>query len=82
MIVDLAKDGKLVKLSNEYYIHKTHFDKALEIVNKHFEKNEKLKMSELRDLLETSRKYAILILDYMDQKRITKLVGDYRVKYK
>ena len=82
MIVDLAKDGKLIKLSNEYYIHKTHFDKALEIVNKHFETNEKLKMSELRDLLETSRKYAILILDYMDQKRITKLVGDYRVKYK
>ena len=82
MIVDLAKDGKLIKLSNEYYIHKTHFDKALEIVNKHFEKNEKLKMSELRDLLETSRKYAILIFDYMDQKRITKLVGDYRVKYK
>jgi selenocysteine-specific elongation factor len=80
MIVDLAKEGKLVKLSNEYYIHKTHFDKALEIVYKLFEKSDKITMPELRTELETSRKYAILIIDYLDQKRITKLVKDYRIK--
>ena len=37
-------------------------------------------MTELRDKLETSRKYAILIIDYLDQKRITKLAGEYRMK--
>lgn len=80
MIVDLAKEGKLIKLSNDYYIHKTHFDKALEKVYKLFEKSDKITMPELRDELETSRKYAILIIDYLDQKRITKLVSDYRIK--
>lgn len=80
MIVDLAKDGKLIKLSNDYYIHKTYFDKALEKVYKLFENSDKITMPELRDELETSRKYAILIMDYLDQKRITKLVSDYRIK--
>ena len=80
MIVDLAKEGKIVKLSNDYYIHKTHFDKALEVVDKLFSKSDKITMPELRTELETSRKYAILIMDYLDQKRITKLVSDYRIK--
>lgn len=80
MIVDLAKEGKLIKLSNDYYIHKNHFDKALEKVYKLFEKSDKITMPELRTELETSRKYAILIIDYLDQKRITKLVQDYRIK--
>lgn len=80
-IIDLTKEGKLIKLSNDYYIHKTYFDKALECTNKFFETHDKMKMSELRDMLETSRKYAILILEYMDAKRITKMVGEFRVKY-
>ena len=80
MIVDLAKEGKIVKLSNDYYIHKTHFDKALAVVDKLFSKSDKITMPELRTELETSRKYAILIMDYLDQKRITKLVSDYRIK--
>ncbi|MFN2138350.1 MAG: selenocysteine-specific translation elongation factor [Candidatus Promineifilaceae bacterium] len=32
-----------------------------------------------RDLLQTSRKYAIAILEYLDDRRITKRVGDVRV---
>ena len=81
ILVDLAKAGKLIKLSPDYYIHKSHFDYALNETNKFFETHDKMKMSELRDILETSRKYAILIIEYMDAKHITKLVGDYRIKY-
>ena len=81
ILVDLAKSGVLIKLTNDYYLHKTHYDCALDITNKFFETHNKMKMSELRDLLGTSRKYAILIIEYMDSKHITKLVGDYRIKY-
>ena len=80
IIVDLAKEGKIIKLTNDYYIHKTHYDKAIDVIRKWIESNDKMKMSELRDELGTSRKYAILILEYTDSKRITKMVGEYRVK--
>ena len=80
IIVDLTKEGKLVKLSNDYYIHKSYYDKAIDIIHKFLESHDKMKMSELRDALDTSRKYAILILDYTDLKRITKMAGEYRIK--
>ena len=82
ILVDLAKEEKLIKLSNDYYIHKTHFDKAVEMANLFFEKNEKMAMTDLRNMLETSRKYAILIIDTMDRKRITAVRGDFRIKSK
>ena len=80
MIVDLAKSGKLVKLSNDYYIHKKHYDFALSLVKEEINNNGQIKMSDLRDRLNTSRKYAIIILDYMDSKHITELRGDVRIK--
>lgn len=80
MLVDLAKDGKLVKLSKDYYIHIDYYNEALQIVKKTIDENGQISMPELRTLLETSRKYAILIMDYLDQKRITELHGLYRVK--
>lgn len=80
ILVDLAKEGKLIKLSNEYYIHENSFNKAIAKTKEFFEKNDKMAMTDLRDMLETSRKYAILIIDYFDQKRITELHGQYRVK--
>ena len=80
IIVDLTKEGKLVKLSNDYYIHKSYFDKAIDTIHKFLESHDKMKMSELRDELGTSRKYAILILEYTDLKRITKMAGEYRIK--
>ena len=80
IIVDLTKEGKLVKLSNDYYIHKTYFDKAIFTIHKFLESHDKMKMSELRDELGTSRKYAILLLEYTDLKHITKMVGEVRIK--
>ena len=80
LLVDLSKDGKLIKLSKDYYMHVDYYNKALAIIKKHMDENGQLSMPELRTLLETSRKYAILIMDYTDQKRITELHGLTRVK--
>ena len=80
ILVDLAKENKIVKLSSEYYIHKSFYDKALNILYKLFEKGDKVTMPQLRDEIDASRKYAILLMDYFDQKHITKMIQDYRVK--
>jgi selenocysteine-specific elongation factor len=36
-------------------------------------------VAQVRDLFSTSRKYALALLGYMDEKRITRRVGDERV---
>jgi selenocysteine-specific elongation factor len=41
--------------------------------------NGKITLAEVRDMFQTSRKYAQALLEYMDEKKITKRVGDDRV---
>jgi selenocysteine-specific elongation factor len=36
-------------------------------------------VAEVRDLFGTSRKYALALVEYLDQSRITRRVGDVRV---
>ncbi|MCS7051587.1 MAG: SelB C-terminal domain-containing protein [Thermomicrobium sp.] len=38
-------------------------------------------LAQVRDTLGTSRKYAQALLEYLDQRRITRRVGDARVRY-
>ncbi|HCE76815.1 MAG TPA: hypothetical protein DEP04_09325, partial [Dehalococcoidia bacterium] len=36
-------------------------------------------VGDFRDLYKTSRKYALAVMDYLDQQQITKRVGDARI---
>ena len=38
----------------------------------HFQTQDTLTLAELRDLLHTSRKYALALLEYLDKNRVTK----------
>ena len=38
-----------------------------------------ISVAEVRDLLDTSRKYSLAIMEYLDQQRLTRRVGDTRV---
>ena len=82
MINNLNNDNILVKLDYDYYIHKDNLNKALTIAYNYFEKNKEMRMTDFRTALQTSRKYAILFIDYMDKVKITKLEGDKRILLK
>ena len=82
VLMDLFKDGTLVKLNPGAYIHKTHYDRAMALLHKHFETNATMSLAEFRDMLGTSRKYVLMILEYLDQQKITKKQDDVRVLLK
>ena len=44
------------------------------------EKNGQMTLAEFRDALGTSRKYAVALLEYFDNRKLTKKVGDARIK--
>ena len=75
----LEREGKLVRLNYMYYIAKECYDTAYEAVRDITEKNGSMALAEFRDRIGTSRKYAIPILEYMDEKKITKMNGEVRV---
>ena len=82
VLSDLFKDGTLVKLNPGAYLYKDHYEKAMELLRGHFVSHDTMSLAEFRDMLGTSRKYVLLILDHLDQQKITKLQGDVRVLLK
>lgn len=49
------------------------------MIKEHITNNGKITLAEFRDMIGTSRKYAMAILDHTDRERITAKEGDYRI---
>jgi selenocysteine-specific elongation factor len=75
----LSADGKLKKLTYQVFLHRSYWDSALASLLKHMEAKGSITLAEYRDLLGTSRKYAVMILESMDEQKITRLEGDSRI---
>lgn len=79
-IIDaLINCGELVRLNYQYCIDKEAFDNALDKLKDKVHQNGRITLAEFRDIIGTSRKYAMEILDYLDSKKITQKVDDARI---
>lgn len=74
----LAKEGAVVRINDSMYITKEQHDKMLNLLKDFYAKNKEMTVAEFRDILNTSRKYALPFLEYLDSNRITLRVGDIR----
>jgi selenocysteine-specific elongation factor len=75
---NLINDGKLVRLSEEITLHKDNLEKAKEEIINYLKENEKITLGEFRDLIDSSRKIVIPILDYFDSINLTIREDDFR----
>ena len=75
----LLKSGELVKITDDIFLTGDVLQKAKEIVLSHLRAKGEITVGELRDLLNTSRKYALPIMEYLDRIKFTKRVGDVRL---
>lgn len=78
MLKLLAKEGAIVRINDSMYITKEYHDKMLNLLKDFYAKNKEMTVAEFRDMLGTSRKYALPLLEYLDSSRITLRVGDIR----
>lgn len=78
----LLSMGILIRLKDDIIVHRYAYeeakDKAIDFMNA----NKSITAAQLRDLLNTSRKVAIAIVEYLDQAKVTKRLGDERILYK
>ncbi len=75
----MVKAGQLRKISPEFLILKESIESAQKLVSGYIVSHGGITPAEARDLLKTSRKYIIPLLEYMDQIRLTKREGDRRI---
>ena len=75
----MQKNCKLLKLNPTSYIDKEAFDSSMKKLREYMQDHDKITLGEFRDLIGSSRKYAMQILEYLDRQKITKMVGDSRI---
>ena len=71
--------GDILRMEGNIYFTVRSIDEAKKQLLKFAEKKEEISVSEFRELLATTRKYAMAILGYFDQIGLTERVGDVRV---
>ena len=74
----LVSGGGLVMLTPQLCIHSQVYADICEKTKSFMDSHQELTLAEFRDLLGTSRKYALAVLEYYDKNKILKKDGDVR----
>ncbi len=74
----MVKDGELIKITPAYYMHKDCYGQALGLLKDFIQEKGSITLADYRTLLNSSRKYTQMILEYFDSKHITKLADERR----
>ncbi|MBF4692923.1 selenocysteine-specific translation elongation factor [Fusibacter ferrireducens] len=81
LIQTLIERSVLIKIDANICLHQKRFEEALHKISAYIQENERMTLGECRDMLGTSRKYAVPILEYLDQQKITKKIDDHRILF-
>jgi selenocysteine-specific elongation factor len=75
----LIEQGQLVKLGDGILLTRESYHEAIQQLVAYLKQHGKMTVAEARDVLDTTRKYIVPLLEHMDVSRITVRRGDERV---
>lgn len=75
----LLARGDLVQVSPEVLFLSATYEDMVRRIREHIQKEGSITLAQTRDLLQTSRKYAQGLLEHLDERGVTRRVGDERV---
>ncbi len=75
----LVEEGRVVKVSDEIVFAAEAYQQMVDRIVEHLKGEGKITVAQVRDMFSTSRKYALALMEQLDQRRITRRVGDERV---
>ncbi|TVS17581.1 MAG: selenocysteine-specific translation elongation factor [Planctomycetaceae bacterium] len=78
LIALAAADGDLVEIAGNYYLHAEVDAQLKEMLRQQLADGCGLTLSQIRELLGTTRKYAVPYCEYLDRTRFTRREGDMR----
>lgn len=74
----LVEEKVIIKVATDIYFHRKALERAQELVASFIKNNGSITVAQARDLLKTSRKYAVPLMEYFDKIKFTKRIGDER----
>jgi selenocysteine-specific elongation factor len=83
ILVWMLEQGLLVKVKEDMYFHSAKLEELRHRLIDFFEAHEEMTTPQFKDLTQTTRKYTIPLLEFLDATRFTIRVGDVRrLRYK
>jgi selenocysteine-specific elongation factor len=79
LVTLLLRDRVLVKLADDLVFHHAALESLRQLMAAQKTKTPKIDVPTFKDLIGVTRKYAIPLLEYLDQQRVTRRVGDERI---
>ncbi|HSW58129.1 MAG TPA: selenocysteine-specific translation elongation factor [Dehalococcoidales bacterium] len=75
----LIERGQVVKTLSGVVFSASAFTEMTTRIMAKVKENGKITLAEVRDMFQSSRKYTLAVLEYLDEKKVTRRVGDDRV---
>ena len=79
VLAALLEQGRLIRLGDDVLLLAETYEEMREAIVAHLREHGTVTVAQVRDMFGTSRKYVLALLGYLDEKRITRRVGDERV---
>ena len=76
----LIKEKELISIDKDIVLTKNKFKEMINIFNNFFKNNNLLTLNDARNLLDTSRKYLVAYLEYLDKIGYTRRIEEGRIK--
>ncbi len=81
VVIALAETGDVVRIDESVVFDRAAYAEIERQVLELIDRQGSLTLAQFRDHFGTSRKYAQAVLEHLDQRRVTRRVGDERVRY-
>ena len=79
LVAGLVDEGKVVKVNQDVVFSAGAYEEMRDRIVEEAKTEGKINVGRVRDMFDTSRKYALALMEYLDQQKITRRVGDDRV---
>ncbi|MDO8473778.1 MAG: selenocysteine-specific translation elongation factor [Dehalococcoidia bacterium] len=75
----LVESKQVVKVSDNVVFDELAYEEMVRRISDHIKSKGKVGLADVKDMFNTSRKYAVSLLEYLDRQGVTQRVGDDRV---
>ena len=78
-LIESLNKKTLIRLDDDAIIDATYYLEAVNKVREFININGSMTLADFRDMMNSSRKYSMIILEYMDKEKVTRRTGNTRV---
>jgi len=75
----LVEERQVVRLAENVVFAASAYDDMVRRVVEHLKSQGNITVAQVRDMFQTSRKYALALMEHLDEEKVTRRVGDERV---